>query len=256
MTTPKPLLSIIIPVYNEKSTIGEVIERVAAVDLPFEKEIIVVDDGSTDGTTEFLQTEHNNIIKLFLTPINIGKGAAVRIGLKMAQGEIILIQDADLELDPNEYLSLLKPIMDGQTSVVYGSRFLKKENRVPFFRRIANRALTSVTNLLYKTKLTDMETAYKVFTIEVAKKLRLRANKFDIEPELTARICQAGYKIREVPISYCPRNKFEGKKIKWQDGVKAFLTLIRCRFKKKETDFTKLAENRSGEAVKSTESRL
>jgi glycosyltransferase involved in cell wall biosynthesis len=162
------LLSVIIPVYNEKTTISEVIEKVSAVELPLEKEIIVVDDGSTDGTVEIIQSNKVKLANTYLTPINIGKGAAVRIGLTLARGDIILIQDADLELNPNEYKQLIQPILDGKTSVVYGSRFLG-ENRVSPIRRFANYFLTFLTNLLFRTKLTDMETAYKVFTAEVAK---------------------------------------------------------------------------------------
>jgi glycosyltransferase involved in cell wall biosynthesis len=224
------LLSIIIPVYNEESTVGEVIERILKVELPIAKEIIVIDDGSSDGTQARLQDNLINITHLHLNPVNIGKGAAVRIGLRFAKGDIILLQDADLELNPGEYLNLLKPIFENAASVVYGSRFLKNNNRVAFSRKIANRALTVVTNLIYHSDLTDMETAYKVFTIDVLKKLNLRANRFEIEPEITARICQAGYKIVEVPISYRPRTSSEGKKIQWQDGIKALLTLFRCRF--------------------------
>ena len=223
------LLSVIIPVYNEKTTISEVIEKVWAVELPIEKEIIVVDDGSTDGTVEILQSNSIKLTHTYLTPINIGKGAAVRIGLTLAKGEIILIQDADLELNPNEYKQLLQPILEGQTSVVYGSRFLG-ENRVAPLRRFANYFLTKTTNLLFRTKLTDMETAYKVFTSEVARNLSLEASRFEIEPEITAQIARKGFKIKEVPISYRPRTKFEGKKINWKDGFKALWTLIKYRF--------------------------
>lgn len=224
------LLSIIIPVYNEKSTVEEVISKVAEIDLPCEKEIIVVDDGSDDGTAEVLRLQETKITRLYSSPVNVGKGAAVRIGLSFARGDVILLQDADLETNPNEYLQLLQPIFDGKTSVVYGSRFLNRQNKVPHLRRIANSFLTSLTNLLYHSKLTDMETAYKIFTAEVAKKLILQANKFEIEPEITAQISRLGYKILEVPISYRPRTALEGKKINWKDGIKAVWTLFRLRF--------------------------
>lgn len=223
------LVSVIIPVYNEESTVIEVIEKVAAIELPVDREIIVVDDGSNDGTAALLESNQRQIAKLYSSPVNVGKGAAIRIGLSFAKGDIILLQDADLETDPDEYLQLLQPILDGKTSVVYGSRFLKKNASVPKLRRFANYFLTQLTNLLFGARLTDMETAYKVFTKEVAGKLQIRANRFDIEPEITARICQAGYKIVEVPISYNPRTVSEGKKINWRDGIKAIVTLIKCR---------------------------
>lgn len=229
------LLSIIVPVYNEESTIAEVIQRIKQTDLPLQKEVIVIDDGSSDRTKRILETE-SDITRLFSTPVNVGKGAAVRIGLTLYRGDIILIQDADLELDPNEYKNLLMPILEGKTQVVFGSRFLSKENKVPLFRVLANRFLTSFTNLLYRSNLTDMETAYKVFTAEVAQKLDLHANRFEIEPEITAKIRQAGYEITEIPISYNPRTKSEGKKIRWRDGVKAIWMLIKCRRKPKNVD--------------------
>jgi glycosyltransferase involved in cell wall biosynthesis len=222
------LLSVIIPVYNELSTISEVIEKVSAVELPVEKEIIVVDDGSTDGTVEALEVSKAKLARTYLTPVNVGKGAAVRIGLTMALGDIILIQDADLELDPNEFATLLAPIIEGKASVVYGSRFLKN-NSVPRSRILANQFLTRTTNILFRTKLTDMETAYKAFTREAADKLHLEANRFEIEPELTAQFAKLGYKIVEVPITYRPRTRLEGKKIKWKDGVKALWTLVKYR---------------------------
>jgi glycosyltransferase involved in cell wall biosynthesis len=233
MAEPYKLLSILIPVYNEKSTINEVIEKVSQVVLPIEKEIIVVDDGSTDGTVEILQLNSNKLAHTHRTPVNVGKGAAVRIALTLAKGDIILIQDADLELDPNEYGLLLQPILEGKSKAVYGSRFLS-ENRLRFTRRIANYFLTLVTNVLFGTKLTDMETAYKVFTVEVARSLRLEANRFEIEPEITAQIIRNGFSILEVPITYRPRTKSEGKKIKWKDGIIALLTLLKHRFSMKK----------------------
>ena len=231
MPKPYKLLSVIIPVYNEGSTIAEVIEKVSNVTLAIEKEIIVVDDGSTDGTIDALELKRDKVTHVYLTPVNIGKGAAVRIGLTMATGDIILIQDADLELDPNEFCDLIRPILDETTSVVYGSRFLKS-NKVPRIRWLANYFLTGTTNLLYGTKLTDMETAYKVFTSEAAGKLKLESNRFEIEPEITAQFALLGYKIIEVPITYRPRTSLEGKKIKWKDGVKAFWVLLKYRFLK------------------------
>lgn len=239
-------LSVIIPVYNEESTIAEVIERVAAIELPLEKEIIVVDDGSSDSTGEILHLKQNNLAHLYKTPVNVGKGAAVRIGLTLVKGDVILLQDADLELDPQEYQKLLQPILEGKSQVVYGSRFLKN-NRIPFSRRWANFGLTFITNVLFNSRLTDMETAYKVFTSEVANKLSLKANRFEIEPEITARIRQAGFKITEVPVSYCPRTKSEGKKINWRDGVKAVLTLFKCRFEKPSVAVRKISLSKPSE---------
>lgn len=237
------LLSVIIPVYNEESTIAEVIERVAAVELPFPKEIIVVDDGSSDRTSEILRLNQTSIARLHRTPVNVGKGAAVRIGLTLAEGDLILLQDADLELDPGEYLRLLEPLIRGETKAVYGSRFLQKNDQIPFVRRAANFALTRLTNLLYGARLTDMETAYKAFTADVARKLRLRANRFEIEPEITARIRQNGFRISEVPISYRPRTRSEGKKINSRDGLKAVWMLVRCRFDAPPAGRTSLPRN-------------
>ncbi|MCO6509789.1 MAG: glycosyltransferase family 2 protein [Aridibacter famidurans] len=220
------LLSIIIPVYNEHSTVSEVIETISALDLPLKKELIVVDDGSDDGTADRLRG-YAGSVRLFTNSVNEGKGAAIRIGLANAFGDIILLQDADLETDPNELESLIRPILEGKTSVVYGSRFLQGENRIAFTRRMANRFLTSLTNLLLGTRLTDMETAYKVFTSEVAEKLELESNRFEIEPEITAKITRAGYPILEVPVTYRPRTRFEGKKIRFVDGLKALVTILK-----------------------------
>ncbi len=222
-------LSVIIPVYNERETIAEVVETVLAVDIPLDLDVVVVDDGSTDGTLEELEFPSEVPVRIVRTEINAGKGNAVRRGLTLAKGDLILIQDADLELDPREYVALVDPIISGRTHVVYGSRFLGN-NDVPAIRRIGNQILTGLTNLLYGTRLTDMETAYKAFTIDVAELLFLRSDRFDIEPEITAQIARLGLEIVEVPITYRPRTKLEGKKIRWFDAIAAVWTLLKCRF--------------------------
>ena len=226
-------LSIIIPVYNEEQTIAEVIERVWQVDLgDLEREVIIANDGSSDGTGVAIDASrwaHDARVHICNSPINLGKGAAVRLGLGVATGDILLIQDADLELDPHEYGRLLAPILDGRSKIVYGSRFLAPSGRVALKRRLANRLLTALTNVLFGSRLTDMETAYKVFTREVLDGIRLRCVGFDFEPEITARMLRAGHTILEVPIGYQPRGEDEGKKIRWIDGVDAVYALIKCR---------------------------
>ena len=226
-------LSVIVPVYNEAQTIGEVIERIRSVDLPgVEKEIIIANDGSNDGTQLAIDRgtwRQDPRLTVVESPINLGKGAAIRLGLKYATGDIVLIQDADLELDPGEYGKLIAPIVDGRAIVVYGSRFLTPNSAIPPRTRIANRALTSLTNLLFLSRLTDMETGYKVFRREVLQKIHLRCVGFDFEPELTAKLLLAGYRIEEVPIAYSPRRVDEGKKIRWVDGLDAAYVLLKCR---------------------------
>lgn len=226
-------LSIIIPMYNEASTIEAVLDKVAAVKLPaIEKEIIVTDDGSTDGSLELVRRSRlaqADLIKVYTSPVNLGKGAAVRVGFKFATGDMILIQDADLELNPQEYDKLLAPILLGQCQVVYGSRFTKNSNRIPLKSLVANKFLTMLTNVLFGGRLTDMETAYKVFDAEVLQNIQLKRVRFDFEPEITAKILKAGYQIHEVPVSYNPRTSYEGKKINWRDGLEAIWTLIVCR---------------------------
>jgi glycosyltransferase involved in cell wall biosynthesis len=226
-------LSIIIPVYNEEQTIHEVIERVWAVDLgSIEREVIIANDGSSDGTRRAIDGSrwiNDPRVKSYDSPINLGKGAAVRLGMAFATGDVLLVQDADLELDPGEYGRLLAPILDGRAAIVYGSRFLEATGRVALRRRIANRALTLLTNVLFGARLTDMETAYKVFRREALDGIRLRCVGFDFEPEITAKFLRAGHRILEVPIAYTPRRQDEGKKIRWIDGVDAIYTLVKCR---------------------------
>ena len=227
-------LSIIIPVYNEEQTIGAIVERVLAVDLgSIESEVIIADDGSSDGTRKAIADSQwiaDPRVRMYANRINVGKGCAVRLGLSYATGDLILIQDADLELDPGEYGLLLQPILDGRSSVVFGSRFLKPVAKIRWRSRIANRSLTALTNLLFGARLTDMETAYKVFRREVLDGIRLRCVAFDFEPEFTAKVLMKGYRIVEVPISYHPRREDEGKKIRWVDGLDAVYTLLKCRF--------------------------
>ena len=227
-------LSIIIPVYNEEQTIREIVERVLAVELDgIDKEIIIANDGSSDGTREVIASSRwadDSRIHIHESHINLGKGAAVRLGLKFATGDVLLIQDADLELDPNEFGRLLAPILAGSSDVVYGSRFLQPTARISKRTRIGNAALTSLTNVLFGGRLTDMETAYKVFRRHVLDGIRLRCVGFDFEPELTAKLLRAGHRIVEVPIGYNPRRADEGKKIRWTDGIDAVFTLLKCRF--------------------------
>jgi len=223
-------LSVIIPCYNERMTVATVIQRVRAVSLAHE--IIVVDDGSTDGTREVLaEVEPGEDLKIILHDHNQGKGAAVRTGFKAATGDVLLIQDADLEYDPREYPVLLRPIEEGITKVVYGSRFLGGPRKAMFFwNMVANRTLTLVTNILYNAILSDMETCYKVFRTDIVRDIPLRSRRFDFEPEITAKVLKRGHRIYEVPISYNGREWDEGKKITWKDGVIAMWTLFRYRF--------------------------
>jgi len=222
-------LSIVIPVYNERATLPKVLEKVK--NSPFEKEIIIVDDGSEDGTREYLRSLDEDGVRVFYHDRNRGKGAAVRTGFKEARGEVIIVQDADLEYDPEDYPNLLEPILDGRADVVYGSRFLGGPHRVLFFWHYAgNRILTLLSNMLTNLNLTDMETCYKAFRREVVQNLDLKSNRFDIEPEITVKVARAGYRIYETPISYSGRDYREGKKITWRDAVPAVWALVRFRF--------------------------
>jgi glycosyltransferase involved in cell wall biosynthesis len=222
-------LSVIIPVFNEVKNITEIIKRVQATRLA--TEIIIVDDGSKDGTSEILQKmDGKKKVRVLVQPDNQGKGAAVVTGLKAAKGEIILIQDADLEYDPRDYPALLKPIQEGVADVVYGSRFLGAAHRVTmFWHQLANQLLTLMTNILYDSILTDMETGYKVFRRHVIEGMTIRAKRFNFEPEFTAKILKRKYRIYEVPITFNPRDYADGKKIKLQDAFEAVWALLKYR---------------------------
>ena len=223
-------LSIVIPVYNEKDTILEVLDRVRQVDLP--KEMIVVDDCSTDGTRQILQSvPDSSDLRVILQPENRGKGSALRAGFSAVSGDIVVIQDADLEYDPADYPQLLEPILANKADVVYGSRFLGGPHRVLFFwHSLGNRVLTTLSNMLTDLNLTDMETCYKVFRAEILKEITLRENRFGFEPEFTAKVSRKRCRIFEVPISYSGRDYSEGKKIGWKDGVAALYFIFKYRF--------------------------
>jgi glycosyltransferase involved in cell wall biosynthesis len=234
-SAPRPTyrtLSVIIPVYNERATVAEIIRRVRAVDVPLTLQVIVVDDGSTDGSDKVLGALEDSTVRVITHAKNQGKGAAMRTGIAAATGDLLLIQDADLEYDPDDWMRLLDPILKGKASVVYGSRFTgERKNMLPL-HWFANRILSFTTNLLYSSTLSDMETGYKLFDAEVLKGMTIVSNGFEFEPEITAKVLRRGFRIYEVPISYAGREPSEGKKITWQDGFGALAALVRFRFVK------------------------
>jgi glycosyltransferase involved in cell wall biosynthesis len=225
-------LSVIVPVFNERNTVVEVVRRMRAVELPdgIEREIIVIDDGSTDGTRDVLRQLGDSTVRIVVHEGNRGKGAAVRTGLAHATGEYVLIQDADLEYDPDDWPRLIAPITRGRARVVYGSRFTGERRNMLLLHWIGNRLLSLVTNVLFNSTLSDMETGYKLVDRKLLNDLALRSDRFDIEPEITAKILKRRIRIYEVPISYMGREFDEGKKITWRDGFAALWTLVKYRF--------------------------
>ncbi|MGC8873876.1 MAG: glycosyltransferase family 2 protein [Chloroflexia bacterium] len=226
-------VSIVIPVYNEEQRIGPLLEKVFHADtLGLEKEVIVVDDHSTDGTPAVLaQYAARDGVYILTQPRNMGKGAALRRGFAHATGEIVIVQDADLEYDPVDYPGLLRPILEGHADVVYGSRFLGGPHRVLFFwHYVGNKLITTLSNMFTNLNLTDMETGYKVFRREVLERIRLRSDRFGFEPEVTAKVARLGCRIYETPISYYGRTYAEGKKLRWTDGLQAIFCILRYAF--------------------------
>ena len=224
-------LSVIIPVFNERETVEEIIRRVQAVQVGLDKEIIIVDDASQDGTRQILENLEAPNLKILYHSKNKGKGATLRTGFSHAKGDIILIQDADLEYNPQDYPKLLEPILDGRADVVYGSRFLGGPHRVLFFwHYVGNKILTTLSNMISNLNLNDMETCYKVFKREILERIKLKSNRFGFEPEFTIKVAKLKYKIYEVSISYSGRDYSEGKKIGWKDGLAAIFHIIRYKF--------------------------
>jgi glycosyltransferase involved in cell wall biosynthesis len=222
-------LSVIVPVFNERNTVVEIVRRMRAVELPVEREIVLVDDGSDDGTRAVLPQLGDSTVRVVTHPHNRGKGAAVRTGLANVTGDLVIVQDADLEYDPEDWPRLLAPVLKGKAQVVYGSRFTGERRNMFFLHWLGNRFLSLVTNVLYNTTLSDMETCYKVFDRRILDGIKLRSERFEFEPEITAKILKKRIRIYEVPISYAGREAEEGKKITWHDGFSALWTLLKYR---------------------------
>jgi glycosyltransferase involved in cell wall biosynthesis len=225
-------LSVIVPVFNERNTVAEIIRRMRAVTLPDDLtlEVVVVDDGSSDGTDKILDALQDSTVRVVNHGTNAGKGAAIQTGLETVRGDLVLVQDADLEYDPDDWPRLLDPVLKGKAQIVYGSRFTGERKNMFPSHWLGNRFLTLVTNILYRSTLSDMETCYKLFDRRVLAGITIRSKRFDFEPEITAKVLRRGYRIYEVPISYAGREISEGKKISWRDGVGAIVALVRYRF--------------------------
>lgn len=221
-------LTVVIPVYNERNTLKEIFQRVQAV--PILKEIIFVDDYSTDGTRDLLRQMEGDGVKVLYHEKNSGKGAALRTGFQHASGHFVIVQDADLEYNPEEYPKLLQPILEGRADVVYGSRFSGERRNMMSLHRLGNQFLTFLTNVLYRASITDMETCYKLFKTDTIRSINIECNRFNFEPEITAKILRRKLKIVEIPISYSGRRFSEGKKITWRDGFAAIWALVKYRF--------------------------
>jgi glycosyltransferase involved in cell wall biosynthesis len=225
-------LSVIVPVFNERNTVAEILRRMRRVALPVDLEVVVVDDASSDGTEKVLGALEDSTVRVVRHPVNQGKGAAVRTALGYVRGDLVMVQDADLEYDPEDWPKLLAPLLKGRARVVYGSRFTGERKNMLFWHWVGNRFLSLVTNVLYNTTLSDMETCYKCFDRQVIEGLTIESDRLEFEPEITAKVLRRGHRIYEVPISYTGRELHEGKKITWRDGITALWTLVRYRLRR------------------------